>query len=161
MRSRLNTYSYRSRKCLIDDSLCVLFYPDDSVRLEMTGFVQAVSVKVMNFAWRRPRERWEHQDLHINRISVSLSDLDPHDLFPVSLSTQGHILFSAHSQMDVTKQFCWEYFSITSIKFIDKLWNTSILLKEYYLWIFSNWCLQYVPYLWHGYIDKIFACQFV
>lgn len=50
MRPRLNTYSYRSRKCLIDDPLCVLFHPDDSVRLEMTGFVQAVSVKVMNFA---------------------------------------------------------------------------------------------------------------
>jgi len=50
MRLKLNAHPYRSRKCLIDDSLRVLFYPDDSVRLEMTRFVQAVSVKMMNFA---------------------------------------------------------------------------------------------------------------
>lgn len=43
-----------SSKRLMDDVLCVVFYPDDSVRLEMTWFVQAVSVKMMNFVdWGR------------------------------------------------------------------------------------------------------------
>lgn len=118
MRPKLNTFPCRSRKCLIDDSLCVLFYLDDSVRLEMTRFVQAVSVKMMNLA-----DGGRESDENIE-TSILIASVCP-CLISIPMIC---LLFHSRTQ----KPFCQAYFSIIPIKFLDRLWNARILLKEYY-----------------------------
>lgn len=124
MRPWLNLYSYVSSKRLMDDVLCVLFYPDDSVRLEMTWFVQAVSVKMMNFV-----DGGRESDDNI-RTSILIACVCPCLISSRLICfcfTQGLVWFSAHTQIDVTKRI----FQGHSHRIL-KMQSMLILLKGYY-----------------------------
>ncbi len=100
----------------MDDVLCVVFYPDDSVRLEMTWFVQAVSVEMMNFVdWGR------ESDDSIRTVILITCGVLVWSRAAWSASVSLKVWFSALSQMDVTKQCSREYFSpiVHSVEYID------------------------------------------
>lgn len=154
MRPWLNLYSYMSSRLLMDDVLCVLFYPDDSVRLEMTWFVQAVSVKMMNFV----DGGWESDD-NI-RTSILIACVCPCLISSRLICfcfTQGLVCFSA-LQMDVTKQCSREYFSVIPIEFIK-------CRIHWFFWRdimnILKWFLQYVQYTFgmvSAAMNNIFDC---